>query len=104
VLDFDETKTIKLFLVAVLDQAEGVEETQRLLRAQFIFKGHAQRRRRLGLLSRCKRSCSADKGGKDSELHGESVSWDNAECYAVTIVDNLSVKVEVAECGVSFFR
>ena len=69
VLDLNQSKAIELFLVAIFDKTEGVEESKRRLGSKLALEG-VQGSGGGGLLGGSESSGRGDKGGKDGGLHG----------------------------------
>jgi hypothetical protein len=68
VLDLDVTETVELLLVTVGDQAEGIEESKRILGTELVLE-RLQAGGGGGLLGGGESSGGGDKGGKDGGLH-----------------------------------
>jgi hypothetical protein len=67
-LEFDSTEALKLGLVSIGDESEGVEKAERSLGAELVFESLDSRAG--GLLGgRGKGSSRGDKGGGDDGLH-----------------------------------
>ena len=68
VLDFNVTKAIELFLVAIGNKAKGIEETKRRLGSKFVLEG-LQGGGGSSLLGRSEGGGGGKEGGDNSELH-----------------------------------
>mmetsp|Transcript_22085 Transcript_22085/g.61438 ORF Transcript_22085/g.61438 Transcript_22085/m.61438 type:complete len:277 (-) Transcript_22085:610-1440(-) len=68
VLDLDVSETVELFLVTVLNESQGIEESERRLGSEGIFECLEGGGGSL-LLNRGKCSGGGDEGGKDGGLH-----------------------------------
>ena len=74
VLDLNVSEAVELGLVAIRNQSQRVEESERSLGAELVLEGHAEGRSLGRLLRRGEGSSGGNKGGGDGELHG--FSWD----------------------------
>jgi hypothetical protein len=68
VLDLDVTETVELLLVAIGNQAEGIEESKRSLGTELVLEG-LQGGGGGGVLGRGESCNRGDEGGDDNRLH-----------------------------------